>query len=467
MAALIAGIACLGGIFFVPAWDRMLLSSAAYWGRPVDLKLEKLIYYREGVDATVAVTELRSGDPRLANLASRQLRINGKVDASNSLMDGFTHVGFPHLAIMSAPSVEKMLIVGLGSGISVGSAATHSEIERIDCVEISDAVVEAARMAFDDYDYRALDDPRVRLIRADGRNHLLLTKERYDVILSIPSNPWMAGVSNLFTREYFELCRDRLTESGRLCVWLQAYSITIEDFRAVIRTLASVFPNVTMWQGATTDLMLIAAPAPYEISADRVLSSFAEPAVEADLARIGYQAPHVLLSTLVAGGPSLVEWAGDGIVHTDDNAHLEYSAPLALYAAQSETDQIIKALIDHGALPVESVVAVDPSDPAQTALVAAAARGQQSLRLRINAYHQSWTGRYAEAVESMFKSYLDYPDHVLSLCTLKTDFLPLAVQLARQPGQRELANVQPPIIAAVRNAPLPAPVLPKTEPMNR
>ena len=104
-------------------------------------------------------------------------------------------------------------------------------------LEISPQVVEAAHL-FDDENHRALADPRTRLIVGDGRTHLLLTRERYDVIVSEPSNPWMAGIASLFTREFFQAARDRLAPGGVLCQWAHTYDISTRDLQSIVATFA-------------------------------------------------------------------------------------------------------------------------------------------------------------------------------------------------------------------------------------
>ncbi|MGE5833138.1 MAG: spermidine synthase, partial [Acidobacteriota bacterium] len=108
-----------------------------------------------------------------------------------------------------------MAVIGLGSGVTVGSALRHP-IDKVDVMEISPEVIEASAR-FADAHHRALDDPRTRVIAGDGRTHLLLARDRYDVIISEPSNPWVAGVASLFTREFFEAARSRLSDGGVLC----------------------------------------------------------------------------------------------------------------------------------------------------------------------------------------------------------------------------------------------------------
>ena len=129
-----------------------------------------------------------------------------------------------HVPLLLHPDPKRVAILGLGSGVTLGSALTHP-IGRADVLEISPEVVAASRF-FDKENHRAIANPNTRVIVGDGRTHLVLTRERYDVIVSEPSNPWMAGIASLFTREFFAMARARLQPGGVLCQWAHTYDIS-------------------------------------------------------------------------------------------------------------------------------------------------------------------------------------------------------------------------------------------------
>ena len=160
-----------------------------------------------------------------------------------------------HVPLLLHPDPKRVAILGLGSGVTLGSALTHP-IERADVLEISPEVVDAARY-FDAENHQATLDPRTRVIVGDGRTHLLLTRERYDVIVSEPSNPWMAGIASLFTREFFQAARARLRPGGVLCQWAHTYDISTDDLQSIVATFLSVFPDGTLWLVGDGDVLLV------------------------------------------------------------------------------------------------------------------------------------------------------------------------------------------------------------------
>ena len=187
------------------------------------LRAGTLEYYKEGAAATVSVRRLTG---------TTSLAIDGKVDASNA-GDMLTQRMLGLLPVLVHGQARDICIIGLGSGVTLGSALSSGVVEHADVVEISPEVVEASHF-FDRENGSALAKPGVRLIVGDGRSHLLLTPQRYDVIVSEPSNPWMAGVASLFTREFFEAARARLKPDGLLCQWAHTYDISPQDLQSIV-----------------------------------------------------------------------------------------------------------------------------------------------------------------------------------------------------------------------------------------
>src|SRR5256885_3581866 len=151
-----------------------------------------------------------------------------------------------HLGLLHHPAPKRVLVIGLGSGVTLGAVACH-QLQTLDCVEISPAGVRAADY-FTDANGGVLHDPRVRLVIGDGRNAVQFAKEPYDVIVSQPSNLWISGMSNLFSRDFFSMASRRLGPGGIFCQWVQAYRMHLEDFQSILKTFFEVFPNGSFWE---------------------------------------------------------------------------------------------------------------------------------------------------------------------------------------------------------------------------
>ena len=335
-------------IAMLPPWDHELLSSGAYKYAPylqgphrnALLRAGTLLYYREGAAGTVSVRNLTG---------AVSLAIDGKVDASNA-GDMLTQRLLAHVPLLLHPNPRRVGIIGLGSGVTLGSALTHP-IERADMLEISPEVVDASRF-FVRENHDALADRRTNLVVGDGRSHMSLGDERYDVIISEPSNPWMAGVAALFTREFFQAARARLAPGGLLCQWAHTYDISAEDLQSIVATFTSVFPHASLWLVGEGDVLLIGSANEIEPRLDAVRAAWKRPGVAADLAGVDVHDPDTLLTLFTAGAEQLKAYAGNAAIQTDDGMTLEFSAPRGIYGrTTSDNTAALRALAQGGTLP--------------------------------------------------------------------------------------------------------------------
>jgi spermidine synthase len=325
-------------------WDREWLAAGGYlYSRFVPAGVDRrtaltagtLLYYREGATGTVSV-KILTGE--------RSLSIDGKVDASTG-RDMLTQKLLAHVPLLLHPDPKRVAIVGLGSGVTLASVLVHPTAS-VDVVEISPEVIEAST-EFADVNRRALDDPRTRLVRGDGRTHLSLSSRRYDVVISEPSNPWMAGVASLFTQDFFHIVRGRLAPGGVFCQWAHTYDISDADLRSIVATFRAVFPDGTMWLAGDGDLLLVGSDAPLEPRLEAISSAWQRPDVREDLGAVGLREPFALLSVFVGGPAEMSRYAAGAAVQTDDRMALEFSGPFAVFAGVTSSHAAaLRALLD-------------------------------------------------------------------------------------------------------------------------
>jgi spermidine synthase len=340
-AASLAAVGALG--LFASDWDRYLLNFGAFESPGYFRELIKsrglrdvlysyeMLYYEEGLTANVAVSQ---EDRNLF------LQINGRTEASTTI-DMPNQLLAAHIPLLLHPEPRQACLIGLGSGITLGSMLLHP-VSQVDCVEISEAVIKAASY-FAEVDYNALGNPRVNLVQDDGRNFLLQTKTKYDVLISEPSKPWITGVSNLFTRDYYELCLSRLDHDGIMCQWCHYYSMSPEDFRTIVRTFGSVFPYVHLWN-VGRDVFLLGSRTALPIDTDLVSKKFRDRAIGFDLSRVGIGVPYDLVRLFMMGDADLREFVGPGPTNTDDRPIIEFSAPRNLSVYKQE--EIYSAMLE-------------------------------------------------------------------------------------------------------------------------
>ncbi|MBN8245821.1 MAG: fused MFS/spermidine synthase, partial [Verrucomicrobia bacterium] len=288
-----------------------------------------LKYHRDGAGSTVAVIadQLSNGREQLS------LTVNGKTDAT-SVGDMSTQVLTGQIPMMLSPGATDALVVGIGSGVTVGAILCHQAVTNVDVVEISPEVSEVARTFFGPVNNHALDDPRVHLAVEDAKTFLRATPNRYDVIVTEPSNPWMAGVAAVFSHEYYQDCAARLKPGGIVAQWLQVYETNDRIVDMVVNTFSSVFPYVGVWQAGAGDLLLVGSLTPRKPDLSSFERSFNDPVVRADLARVGVQnLTTLLMQELIPHGDAayLPETEPETPVHSDFKPVLEYEAQRAFF----------------------------------------------------------------------------------------------------------------------------------------
>src|SRR6185436_16153578 len=204
--------------------------------RPRGPEIHRLLMYEEGPTSTVSVRK----DWDITSMA-----INGRTNASDH-EDMPTQVMLGQLPLLLAPRLSKALVVGYATGVTAGSIL-QSPIESVECLELEPATVKGSHF-FEHVNNHPLSDLRLQLIIDDARTYLRVTPNRYDIIVSEPSHPWVPGVANLFTREFFQLGRDRLNDDGIFVQWVQMYQLSTESLRSVLATYHKVFPHVFVFR---------------------------------------------------------------------------------------------------------------------------------------------------------------------------------------------------------------------------
>ncbi|MDF1660710.1 MAG: fused MFS/spermidine synthase [Planctomycetota bacterium] len=251
--------------------------------------------------------------------------INGKSDG-NAKRDRETQIMSGLVGAVLHPNPKKAMVVGLGTGSTAGWLGQIPTMEKVDVVELEPAILEIAKVCHE-VNGEVLNNDKVKIQIGDAREALLVSREKYDLIFSEPSNPYRAGIASLYTREFYEASKERLTEDGIFIQWLQGYEVDGQTVRSILATLATAFPNVEIWHTNGFDLLFLATMKPIEYDVPQLrerlatypyrncqISSWRSEGLEAFLA-------HFLADNRVA--KLLKEQEGDAI-NTDDRNLVEY-----------------------------------------------------------------------------------------------------------------------------------------------
>ncbi len=339
-------------------------STMLYWNigdRPLSVRESArtfdVVYFADGLNSTIAVT--RSND-------TLTIRTNGKADASNH--DNTTQLLLGDLGALAHKHLRRVLVIGFGGGETLSALSRYPEIERLDCVEIEPAVVGAAPL-LTELNRNVLDDPRVHITYDDARNFLFTSQDQYDLIVSEPSNPWMAGIADLYTKEFYQAAQRRLAPGGIYVQFIQAYFLFPEDLKMIVGTFQSEFPQASLWHGNVNAFMLMAPTPPAGQMLDRVQSLWDKPPLRDDFEQLGMSEPAGLFGLYLLGDAELREFSRGARMNTDDLTLLEYHAPPALLVPGLQDRNRAEILrVQKDVLPASL-----PEDQRDNALAAAAA----------------------------------------------------------------------------------------------
>lgn len=250
--ALTAPAVVLLGAFALPAWNYMTLLSGTNVYFVSSGRYDRIVYLHEDVHGGVTSIGRRG--------AEIELRTNGKGQGDNGRQME-AQWGFALIPSLVARRHDRAAVIGLGTGVTAGTLARFP-FRHIDIAEISPGIIEAAGRYFGELNWDVLKDPRVQLHLEDGRNMLLLAGDaRYDLITVELTSIWFAGAGNLYSREFFELARDRLAPGGVFQQWVQFHHISPFDILRILNTMRQVFPHVTLWNSGRQG-MLVASMEP-------------------------------------------------------------------------------------------------------------------------------------------------------------------------------------------------------------
>jgi predicted membrane-bound spermidine synthase len=308
-------------------------------------------FLRDGKTATVAVVRSRAN-------GSAAIVTNGKSDAAMALSldsppggDEFTMVMLGALPLAVHPAPRSIGVIGWGSGLSTHTLLGSDRVERVETVEIEPAIHAGARQ-FGQRVERAYEDPRSQVRFDDARRFFASGQRRYDVIVSEPSNPWVSGVSSLFTREFYAFLRGHLAHDGVLVQWLQTYEIDDALLATIMAAVLEEFPQAELYLAHNVDLVIVAYPDTVHRAR---YAGLRQPALTRELQRVGLGNGDELALRRIAGAEVMRAFvrAHGAVAHSDFHPTVATRAPAARFRGQGS--DTLQRLVDNG-LPVLDIL---------------------------------------------------------------------------------------------------------------
>ncbi len=296
---------------------------------------DTLVDYNEEVDATVTTLKDNEGVYRL------YVDTNQAADASR--WDSPSHRVIAHLPLLLHRRPKRALVVGFGMGLTSHSITQHGV--RVDAVELSEGVLQAAKKHFTHINRNVFENKLFNWTLNDGRNHILMTRQKYDMISTGIIHPLVsAGSSNIYTSDFYRLCKRIMTEDGVMCQWVPLHRLPETHYKMIVRTFIEVFPNTTLWYKYTPDFVIL-------IGTHKQLSinykSFIERARIASI-RNGLASDDLdgmsLLDSFMMGPKAVRRYVGRGPIHSDNRPRLEFFKGAALV---NTTAQNITGMLEY------------------------------------------------------------------------------------------------------------------------
>lgn len=298
-------------ILFTLSHPLFLKSTIYKTQRPGD----KVVDYEEEVDATVTTLKDDEGVYRL------YVDANQAADASR--WDSPSHRVIAHLPLLLHPNPKRALVVGFGMGLTSHSITQHGV--QVDAIELSKGVINAAQTHFKHINENIFENRLFNYKLNDGRNHILMTQTKYDMISTGIIHPLVsAGSSNIYTEDFYKLCKRILTEDGVMCQWVPLHRLPESHFKMIVRTFIHVFPETTLWYKYTPDfVILIGTKDPLTINYKDFMKRAQIPSIHEGLAVDDLDGMS-LLDSFMMGPKAVREYVGKGPIHTDDRPRLEF-----------------------------------------------------------------------------------------------------------------------------------------------
>jgi spermidine synthase len=280
----------------------------------------------------------------------------GKVQASSEPQDMRLQRMLGHFTTLIPKNQQRVLVIGCGAGVTAGAVSIEPRLQQLTIAEIEPLVPQVVSRYFAEHNFDVVRNPKTRVRLDDARHYLLTTSEKFDAITSDPLDPWVKGAAMLYTREFFEIVKQRLNPGGVVTLFVQLYESNTEAVKSEIATFMEAFPNGIVWgntqDGRGYDLVLLGQVEPLKIDVDEMQKKLTSPEyaqVAHSLNEIGINSAVELFSTYAGRGSEMTGWMHDATINRDRNLRLQYLAGLGLNLYESA--RIYSDMISHARYP--------------------------------------------------------------------------------------------------------------------
>lgn len=314
MKAKVKGAIALGLVNIIVIVNAITSTHLKFTGQLERTEIREILYYKEGASATVRVFKINEG---------KKLDIDGYTVAGTTYSAIEVQKSLAHFPLLLHMNPKRVLIIGFGAGGTSWSVSQH-DVEETDCVELIPEVIEAAAH-FPSVNHGILKDPEFNLVIEDGRNYLLTTNKTYDVITVDATSPKLAGNGNLYTQEFYELCKRSLAKEGVICQWLPHHLLTEGEILMILRTFSNIFPHSSLWFTPYRNYyLLIGTQGRLTINFKLLEQRMEKAKIKDDLETINLNSPYAFISCFAMDENGISRHTQHAEINTDNHPSLEY-----------------------------------------------------------------------------------------------------------------------------------------------
>ncbi len=382
-----------GGYYGLTSKNQVIVTAGAFRSQPGSQTEVKLLTFIEDVYATITVEKRQDVRGTWRQLSMNAVSVAGTSSELYSIqkLQG-------HLPLLLHQNPKSVLHIGFGSGGTAHAVSLHP-VENITIAEISRGIIETSSQYFKDINHGVLNDPRVKVEFTDGRNKVLASAEKFDVILSDSIHPRFSGNGSLYTYEYYKLLRNRLNPGGVVSQWLPFYSLTTENFKMIIKSFYEVFPHTSVWfTNSTLNSYVIVIGKLDEAMIDyaRMEAGLKIPGVAADLQEIDTETPYKLLDYFMFANEKVGDFVDGVPLHTDNNMAVEYLSGRALSQSYTSRLNYIELLNYRGSVN-DYLLNLDQAEEQEQKILETIALYETATTHNLTGQRLFWEGKRIEA----------------------------------------------------------------------
>lgn len=293
-------------------------------------KGDRLLFYKEGLGSTVAVPEKFDG--------VRELAIDGAVTAIAEYGDIRVHKLLAYLPYLLCEKPGNALVVGFGMGITCQSLI-QEDMKEVTCVEICTEIIDGSSGYFKKENKKVLNEPTLKVVIEDGRSYMAMTDDTYDIITTNAVHPRLS--INIYTKEFYQLCKRKLTKQGVMCQWMATNWLSEYEYRMLIKSFIDVFPHTSLWISNIGHILILGTPGPLQIDFNRFMYKLNRPKIRNDLKEVHLDDPFSLLALYTCGKDELENYLKDIPPNSDNYPLPEFSKYMSTTPNLKIIDEIL------------------------------------------------------------------------------------------------------------------------------